>query len=75
MSIRGHYIETRVYTGDRSSGIIYDPIYVGKVKHARVYEAPYVTIIRLDHVVTSSALQRPGNATTRNIHLYDIYAF
>jgi hypothetical protein len=43
-------METRVYAGDRSSGRVYDPIYMGKVKPACVYEALYMTVIRLSHV-------------------------
>jgi hypothetical protein len=32
-------METRVYAGDRSLGYLYNPIYIGKVNPACVYEA------------------------------------
>jgi hypothetical protein len=46
-------METRVYVGDISSGHIYDPIYMGKEHHARVYEYLYTIFIRLAHAQVS----------------------
>jgi hypothetical protein len=43
-------METRVYTGDISSGRVYDPIYTGKVKLSHVYEALYMTVIKLSRI-------------------------
>jgi hypothetical protein len=43
-------METRVYAGDISSGHIYDPIYMGKVNIACVYEALYAIVIKLARV-------------------------
>jgi hypothetical protein len=47
LSIRGRYLETRLYVGDNSSGCVHDLMYTGKAKPTRVYETPYATIIRL----------------------------
>jgi hypothetical protein len=43
-------METRVYAGDKSSGCVYDPIYVGKSKLAHIYESLYATVINLSHL-------------------------
>jgi hypothetical protein len=49
-SIKGRYIETRVYTSDRLSGRVYDLIYMGKENLSRVYEALYENFISLSHI-------------------------
>jgi hypothetical protein len=46
-SIRECYMENRVYASDISSGRVYDPIYARKENIACVYEALYMTVIRL----------------------------
>jgi hypothetical protein len=40
-------METRVYMGDRSPDRIYNPIYSGKVKLARVHEALYMIFTKV----------------------------
>ena len=50
LSIRGYKLETRVYMGWSSLGRIHDLMYTGKVKPSHVYEALYMTIIRVNHV-------------------------
>jgi len=47
LSIRECNMETSVYAGDRSSGCVYDPTYMGKAKLARVYAALYMTVMIL----------------------------
>jgi len=49
-SIRENNMETRVYTGEKSSVRIYDLIYTGKSKPAHVHEALYVIFIESSHV-------------------------
>jgi hypothetical protein len=50
LSIRGRKLETRVYVGYSSSGRVHDLMYMGKVKPSHVYEALYMTVIRVTRV-------------------------
>ena len=49
-SIRGRNMETRAYTGGKSLGRVYDPIYVDKVNPSHVYADLYANVTRLSHV-------------------------
>ena len=43
-------MKIRVYSSDRSSGHIYDPIYTGKEKHAHAYASLGMIVTKLSHV-------------------------
>jgi hypothetical protein len=49
-SIRGRYLETKVYVGDSSSDRVHNLMYAGKVNLSWVYKALYATVIRVAHV-------------------------
>jgi hypothetical protein len=55
-------METRVYVGDRSSGRVYDPIYMGKVKPACVYASLYMIVTKLSRVQVREQILKGFNS-------------